>query len=120
MAEEGLTDGPIAEAVAHRYLDPLMARLPKPRALVLGCTHYPVLKAVIARVVGPDVMLVDSAATTAEQVAQLLDERHLESAAKRGEDRFFVTDAPDRFSRVGEIFLGTPIDPGLVEQIDLQ
>lgn len=120
LAEEGLTDGPIVEAVAHRYLDPLMARLPKPRALVLGCTHFPVLKDVIARVVGPQVTLVDSAATTAEAVARLLGKRALASSAKTGEHHFFVTDAPDRFARVGEIFFGQPIDPGLVEQIDLQ
>jgi glutamate racemase len=120
MAEEGLTEGPIVEAVAHRYLDPLMARLLKPRALVLGCTHYPVLKAVIARVVGPDVTLVDSAATTAEEVAHLLAERGLAAKVKGGEHRFLVTDAPDRFARVAEIFLGSSIDPGLVEQIDLQ
>ena len=120
MAEEGLTDGPIAEAVAHRYLDPLMARLPTPKALVLGCTHYLALKAVIARVVGPGVMLVDSAATTAEEVALLLAQRGLESASKAGDDRFFVTDSPDRFARVAEIFLGSSIDPGSVEQIDLQ
>ena len=121
MAEEGLIDGPIAEAVAHRYLDPLMATLPRPRALVLGCTHFPVLKAVIARVVGEDVTLVDSAATTAEAVAQLLAERGLARSTRNGEPhRFLATDAPDRFARVGEIFLGKAIDPGTVEQIDLQ
>jgi len=121
MAEEGLTDGPIVEAVAHRYLDPLMATMPRPRALVLGCTHFPVLKNVIARVVGADVTLVNSAATTAEAVAQLLAERGLESLEKNAEPPLFLaTDAPDRFARVGEIFLGAPIDPGTVEQIDLQ
>ena len=121
MAEEGLTDGPIVEAVAHRYLDPLMATMPRPRALVLGCTHFPVLKNVIARVVGADVTLVDSAATTAEAVAQLLAERGLARREKSTElPLFLATDAPDRFARVGEIFLGAPIDPGTVEQIDLQ
>jgi glutamate racemase len=120
MAEEGLTSGPIVEAVAHRYLDPLMATMPKPRALVLGCTHFPVLKKVIAGVVGENVTLVDSAATTAEAVAQLLAERDLARAAAPASHRFFATDAPDRFARVGEIFFGRPIDPGLVEQIDLQ
>jgi glutamate racemase len=120
MAEEGLTSGPIAEAVAHRYLDPLMASLPKPKALVLGCTHFPVLKDVIARAVGPEVKLVDSAATTAEAVARLLDARGLASRGRTGEHHFFATDAPDRFARVGEIFFGSPIDPGAVEQVDLQ
>jgi len=120
MAEEGLTKGPIAEAVAHRYLDPLMARLPKPKALVLGCTHFPVLKDTIAHVVGPDVILVDSAATTAEAVAKLLKELGRAAGARPGEHHFFATDAPDRFARVGEIFLESAIDPGSVEQIDLQ
>ena len=121
MAEEGLIDGPIVEAVAHRYLDPLMATLPRPRALVLGCTHFPVLKNVIARVVGKDVVLVDSAATTAEAVVELLAERDLARSWKNVEPhRFLATDAPDRFARVGEIFLGGAIDPGLVELIDLQ
>jgi glutamate racemase len=121
MAEEGLVDGPIAEAVAHRYLDSLMATTPRPRVLVLGCTHFPVLKDVISRVVGEDVVLVDSAATTAEAVAQLLAERGLARSGRNGEPhRFLATDAPDRFARVGEIFLGYAIDPGSVELIDIQ
>jgi len=121
MAEEGLVEGPIAEAVAHRYLDPLLATMPRPRALVLGCTHFPVLKNVIARVAGADIALIDSAATTAEAVAQLLAERGLARKQKNCEPhRFLATDAPDRFARVGELFLGSAIDPGTVEQIDLQ
>ena len=120
MAEEGLIDGPIAEAVAHRYLDPLLARLPKPKVLVLGCTHYPALKEVIARVAGDDIRLVDSAAITAEAVEKLLDEKGLRAQEKPGAHRFYCTDAPDRFARVGENFFGQPIDPGAVEQVDLQ
>jgi glutamate racemase len=120
MAEEGLTDGPIAEAVARRYLEPLMARLPKPKALVLGCTHFPVLKDVIARVVGPEVKLVDSAETTAATVEKLLQENGLAAEARTGAHHFYCTDAPDRFARVGEIFFGSAIDPGAVEQVDLQ
>lgn len=120
LAEEGLTDGPIPQAVAHRYLDPLMAQLPTPKVLVLGCTHYPVLKNTIAQAVGPDVCLVDSAAITADAVAQLLANQDLAATEKPGDHRFYCTDAPDRFARVGEIFFGQPIDPGAVEQIDLR
>jgi glutamate racemase len=66
-------------------------------------------------------VLVDSAATTAEAVADLLTERGLARKEENNEPhRFLATDAPDRFARVGEIFLGSPIDPGLVELIDLQ
>jgi glutamate racemase len=121
MAEEGLVDGPIVEAVAHRYLDPLMATMPRPRVLVLGCTHFPVLKRMIARVAGEDVVLVDSAATTAEAVTQLLAERGLARKERNTEPHcFLATDAADRFARVGEIFLGKAIDPGSVELVDLQ
>lgn len=120
LAEEGLTDGPIAEAVVRRYLEPLLAQLPKPKVLVLGCTHYPTLKNVIARVAGPEIALVDSAAITAEAVARLLKEKGLAATEKVGPHKFLATDAPDRFARVGEIFFGQPIDPGAVEQVDLQ
>lgn len=121
LAEEGLTDGPIVEAVAHRYLDPLLARMPRPKALVLGCTHFPVLKNVIARVAGPDIALIDSAGAAAEAAAALLAERGLaRHGAPTEPNRFLATDAPDRFARIGEIFLGSPIDPGQVELVDLQ
>lgn len=121
LAEEGLTEGPVAEAIVHRYLDPLLATVPKPKALLLGCTHYPVLKDTIAKVAGPDVVLVDSAETTAAAVAKLLKDENLEAPARASRPpQFLVTDAPDRFARVGEIFLGEPIDPGTVDLVDLQ
>jgi glutamate racemase len=119
MAEEGLIDGPIAEAVAHRYLDPLLATLPKPKVIVLGCTHFPALKAVIARITGPDIALVDSAVTTAVAVEKILDQKNLRADGKNTSQRFLATDAPDRFARVGEIFLGSPINPGDIELVDL-
>jgi len=120
MSEEGLIDGPIVEAVIHRYLDPLLATVPKPKCLLLGCTHYPALKPMLAQVAGPDIALVDSAITTADAVAALLKERDIAGADGQPSLKFLATDAPDRFARVGEIFLGQPIDPGSVELIDLQ
>ena len=120
MAEEGLIDGHIAEAIAHRYLDPLLATLPKPKCLVLGCTHFPALKNVIARVAGPDIILVDSAMTTATAVAKILDEKNLRADGKNPHHHFLATDAPDRFARVGKIFLGADINPGDIELVDLQ
>ncbi len=119
LAEEGLIDGEIAELVAHRYLDPVLAQ--RPHALVLGCTHYPALKATIAKVAGPDVVLVDSAETTAILVEERLREMDLlHGDATRPDHRFLATDAPERFARVGEIFLGRRIDPEAVELVDLQ
>ena len=119
LAEEGLVEGEIARLVAARYLNPLLATVPHPRVLVLGCTHFPVLRDTIAAVAGPDVILVDSAETTARAVTGMLEENGLRNTGAEGWSRFLVTDAPDRFSRVGEIFLGAPIDPGAVEVVDL-
>jgi glutamate racemase len=122
LAEEGLTDGPIAELVAKRYLDPLLANATgRPECLVLGCTHFPALKEVIARVAGSGIRLVDSAATTAAAVDTLLKEKSL-AATRATPDaaRFLATDAPERFARVGEIFLGRKIPAEAVEQVDLQ
>ncbi|HXJ01370.1 MAG TPA: glutamate racemase [Micropepsaceae bacterium] len=122
LAEEGLTDGPIAELVAKRYLEPLLGgSAARPECLVLGCTHFPALKGTIARVAGDDIALVDSAATTAEAVAQLLAEKNLaREGASPAPPRFLATDAPERFARVGEIFLGRKIAPEAVELVDLQ
>src|ERR1700749_1536448 len=77
LAEEGLTQGPITELAAHRYLDPLLATMPRPRGLVLGCTHFPVLKQTIAKVAGPGIVLIDSAETTAAAVEKILHEKAL-------------------------------------------
>lgn len=121
LAEEGLVTGEIAEAVARRYLAPLLELVPRPKAMLLGCTHYPALKAVIAEIAGPQITLVDSAETAAAAVAALLRARALCTDASAAlPPRFLVTDAPDRFARIGEIFFGQPIDPGTVELIDLQ
>ncbi|HEY4274785.1 MAG TPA: glutamate racemase [Rhizomicrobium sp.] len=119
LAEEGLVTGDIARLAVARYLTPLLATMPKPRILVLGCTHFPALKETIAAVAGPEVALVDSAETTARAVEAQLDILGLRVAGRHGASHFLATDAPDRFSRVGEIFLGTPIDPGNVEVVDL-
>ena len=119
LAEEGLVDGMIVELIAHRYLDPVLAR--KPQALVLGCTHYPALKGAIGKVAGPDVKLVDSAESTAIRVEQQLRELNLFRQSPDPPDHLFLsTDAPERFARVGEIFLGRRIDPESVELVDLQ
>jgi glutamate racemase len=121
LAEEGLIDGEIAAAVARHYLLPLRAE--KPKCLVLGCTHFPVLKNAIAEIMGEGTVLVDSAATTAAAVETELTRRNLSSSTAIGAEiahRYLVTDAPERFARVGEIFLGAPISPGSIELIDLR
>jgi glutamate racemase len=119
LTEEGLVTGEIARLAVARYVTPLLATVPHPRILVLGCTHFPALKETIAEVAGPDVTLVDSAETTARAVEAKLDALNLRNPGAEGISYFLATDAPDRFSRVGEIFLGAAIDPGNVEVVDL-
>jgi glutamate racemase len=119
LAEEGLVEGPIVELVAQRYLGELSAQ--SPRALVLGCTHFPVLTDAISKTIAPEIVLVDSAATTAETVAQLLAAAKLASEEPSTKaDEFLATDAPERFARVGEIFLGRKIAHESVTLVDLQ
>jgi hypothetical protein len=74
--------------------------------LVLGCTHFPVLKQTIAKVAGPDVVLIDSAETTALAVENILREKSLLEENGAGSSLFLATDAPGRFAHLGEIFPG--------------
>ncbi|MCA9635101.1 MAG: glutamate racemase [Myxococcales bacterium] len=120
LAEEGWVEGPIAEAIARRYLRPILDERPGIDALVLGCTHFPVLREAIAAVVGSRVALVDSAATTAAVVAGLLPgDLRRGSGGPAPSLRFLATDAPQRFVRVGPVFLGEAIAPASVELVDL-
>lgn len=124
LAEEGLTEGPIVEAVAHRYLDELFvdpARGERPDTLLLGCTHFPVLAGSLQRVVGADVAIVDSARTTAAAVAGELARGALAASAPGGRVtiELLATDGAERFARVGAGFLGRAIASGDVAVVDL-
>lgn len=126
MAEEGWMEGPVVEEVARRYLDGLFGPAghhggqERPDTLVLGCTHFPLLFAALQRVVGPEVTIVDSAATTAESVEEELRARGLlNPSAASGGWRFLTTDNPDRFARTGGLFLGSPLEAGQIELVDL-
>ena len=112
LAEEGWTDpaDEVLRVVARRYLSPLLeARID---TLVLGCTHYPLLKAAIAGAL-PGVRLVDSA----EAIAAEVRERLGAVPGPAGRHRFFVTDTPERFLAVAGRFLGRPV-PG-AEHVDV-
>ena len=78
--------------------------------LLLGCTHYPLLEQVIAKVMGKQVALVDSARTTAAAVAAMLGDHGLGRARGEGSISFFVTDTPDRFIKVGARFMGQKVE----------
>ena len=108
LAEEGWVEGGIPERVAETYLASLTRS--GIDTLVLGCTHYPLLKPVIAQVMGPGVTLVDSAEETAREVATVLASRGLARAGGQGSTSFFVTDVPERFVRIGQRFLGARVE----------
>jgi glutamate racemase len=126
LAEEGWAETDVAREVASTYLSDLKES--DVETLVLGCTHYPILRQVIQESVGPQVRLIDSGAATARDVALLLKMKGLAqvSSANNGErerhlcddlDHFYVTDAAERFSRVAERFLGSA--PSVLEAVEV-
>ena len=111
LAEEGWCDpdDEIVSLTANRYLKEL--KLYAIDTLVLGCTHYPLLKAAIQKVMGCSVSLIDSAEETAREVAVLLNDSKLRRAGTgQGMCSFFVTDIPHRFIETGKLFLGNQIE----------
>lgn len=104
LVEEGWFEHPAAELIAREYLAPLQRA--KVDVLVLGCTHYPLLKPLLSRVMGAEVRLVDSAEETAKTVSQELERLDLLSNGGGHEHRFVVSDDEPHFRKVGAVFLG--------------
>jgi glutamate racemase len=107
LVEEGWAEHTVAQLAAREYLAPLLAQ--GIDTLVLGCTHYPLLKKTLRGVLGDGVALVDSAEETARSVEAILQSQHLRRSGEPRGPRFFVTDIPERFERVGGAFLGAPL-----------
>jgi glutamate racemase len=113
LVEEGMLDHPVTHQVVAEYLAPLKAA--GVDTLILGCTHYPLLKEAIARFMGPEVVLVDSADALAEAAAALLEREGLSppaasrGGAEPGRLSFYLSDIPWKFTEVGARFLGMPI-----------
>jgi glutamate racemase len=121
LAEEGWTDGEVPRLIVRRYIEPLArARVD---VVLLGCTHYPLLRGVIEGevrdLIDDGVAVVDSARATAAEVRAFLESRGLarEGNADQGATRLLVTDVPRTFQEVASRFLGS--DVGEVEQVDL-
>lgn len=123
LAEENWLHEPETFSIAAKHLKKVIEF--GPQALVLGCTHYPILRDVIQQTVGESVRLIDSGEATADEVAALLEANGLASETLiEGPrslcddlDHFYVTDAAERFARVAEKFLGSP--PARLEAIEL-
>ena len=105
LVEEGWLDSEVTHAIARNYLASIVSA--DVDTLVLGCTHYPLMKTVIGNVVGRDVRLIDSAQETARQAGEILRAHGLENETPDGARyRFIASDAPDTFLGLGERFLG--------------
>jgi glutamate racemase len=109
LAEEGWTDNDVAQLVAGKYLAPL--RGTGIDTLVLGCTHYPLFKSVIAQVIDSDIRLIDSATETAKEVEDVLERLKWRiNGQGEGVRKFYVTDLPSRFEKIGKRFLGDSLN----------
>jgi len=106
LAEEGWLKEKVAYQIAEKYLAPI--KKAKVDTLILGCTHYPLLKQVIKKVMGNNVRLVDSAQQVVQEVRQVLSEEELLSLDKKhkGGFEFFVSDEPQNFQKLAKRFLG--------------
>jgi glutamate racemase len=107
-------DHPVTVRVLREYLDPLLAA--SIDTLILGCTHFPVLKGAIRKVVGESVAIVDAARETALTLKEELPAAETTDAAPT--HRFYVSDVPHRFREEAELFLGSPLGP--VERVDME
>lgn len=126
LVEEGWTEHPVTDQVIRVYLDELLkdsaAKGMHPDALVLGCTHYPLLRPLLQRAVPDGMRVIDSADSAADAAVQMINHqaRNTETAPDANSPttiRCFATDSVDKFERLGSRFLGRPV--GKVELVDL-
>lgn len=115
LVEEGWLDHPITEAIIREYTGPLMKE--GIDTLVLGCTHYPLLKPLFRKVLGEGVNLVDSAEAAALKAREILEENGLRRDGPSGENSFYVSDIPLKFQEIAQRFLGRAVP--LVTQIQV-
>jgi len=124
LVEEGWVEHPVTEQVARIYLDEAFADgFRSADVLVLGCTHYPLIKPLLHRVAPPHVTIVDSAESTAQFVAEKLGHEPVRTSTEEERRnlprlKFFATDSVEKFRRLGERFLGHPIED--VQHVDLK
>ncbi len=117
LVENGYLDGNATREFAKEYLAEI--REFKADTLILGCTHYPLLRKVIQEEMGSGVTLIDSGAAAADYTYDLLKTKNMLSNKEKGEIRYFVSDSTEDFSRLGGMFLNQEID-GKVERIDIE
>jgi glutamate racemase len=120
LAEEGWSDGPIATAIVRRYLDELDDQANHPASVILGCTHFPLLREPISAAFDAGVSIVDSASTTASVAGKRLKSLGLiNEGSAAGSLTLLATDGATRFARVGGWFLGQELSADDVKIVDL-
>ena len=120
LAEEGWTDGEIADSIVQRYLDEAEDNAFTADCIILGCTHFPLLRDAISAAAGESVEVVDSAVTTAAVVRETLNSQGgLHDSEEAGRLLLLATDGVSRFARVGGQFLGEALTADDVHLVDL-
>ncbi|MBO5248646.1 MAG: glutamate racemase, partial [Clostridia bacterium] len=117
LVENGYLSGQITELAAMEYIKPLQAA--GVDTVILGCTHYPLLKPVLSRLFGPDVTLIDSGREAALELADVLRKTGKLSSSGEGKRRYYVSDEVSNFSHIAGMFLDRSID-GQVEKVAIR
>lgn len=107
LVEEGMLKGKIVTGIIKEYLSPLKSN--KIDSLILGCTHYPLLKPVIAKEMGKKIELIDSAQQVVQEIKDMLEATDQLSPRKSSKDLFFVSDESKAFFNTAKVFLGRPL-----------
>ncbi len=107
LVEEGWNDGKITREIIKIYLKDLLDK--NIDTIILGCTHYPLLKESIKKVIGKNINIVDSASAVAAQVKYILTKNNILKKSGKGKYKFFVSDSPEKFKAIGNKFLGNKI-----------
>ena len=116
LAEEGFGAKPAAELIAREYLAPVIKS--KADTVILGCTHYPILKSLLSRILGPQVQLVDSSDTLACAVKKFLQAQKLAyCGARRGHIKLYASDAPDKFTHSAHVLLGEKLPRAVLKKL---
>ena len=115
LAEEGFANKPAAKLIAQEYLKPVKDS--GTDTVILGCTHYPILKNLIAQIMGPRVTLVDSADTLARVTKQFLQDKKLAAPSGRGRIKLYASDAPQKFTCTAQKLLGEKVTPATLKKV---
>ena len=117
LIEEGFIDHPALELIAREYLADIVAK--DVDTLILGCTHYPMIKATLRKIMGDATIIIDPAATTADELSKILKQMNaLNQQTKKPEYRFYVTELSPNFNKIGEMFLNTQLNKPMLVNLD--